>query len=79
MTMKTRTFFDEYDKMADKACDAIKQAARRYVAHGAIADSGEITSLSEAKAALAAALTAEANQWRFRGEITDTEVNLRNF
>ncbi len=74
-----KTFFDEFDKMADKACDAIKARARRYVAQGAIENAGEIENLREAKAALSAALTSEADQWRLRGEISETEKNLRHF
>ena len=74
-----KMFFDEFDKMADKACDAIKARARRYVAQGAIENSGAIENLREAKAALSAALWSEVDQWRFRGEISETEKKLRNF
>lgn len=76
-----RNFFDEFDWMADKACDAIKAKARSFVAQGAITEVDEIDDLVEVKAALCAALRQEVDQWRhpLHSGPSDIEKNLMHF
>ncbi len=74
-----KNFFDEFDAMADRTCEAVKVQARRYVAAGAIAKPGTIDDLIEAKAALCAALRREIDQWRLHGRESEIEKNLMRF